>query len=97
MQKKTKDNLNVTTQTETAEKYLRRLLDKICQAVDIRLSEWDVDKDLFVAVLNSPKQKLLKSYQACADYSECYMLLKELNIKIPAKYHWFANILDYIQ
>lgn len=80
-----------------AEKHLYTLLDKACQAIDIRLSEWRVDKELFMAIINSPKAKLHKKRQVFVDYDNSYLLLKELEIKTPVKYRWFTNILDHIQ
>jgi hypothetical protein len=82
---------------EIAEKHLHDLLDKVCQSVDLRLSEWNVDKDLFLAIINSPKAKARKKCQAFVDYDRSYLLLKKLNIRIPAKYRWFTNITQHTQ
>jgi hypothetical protein len=80
-----------------AERHLYELLDKACQAVDICLSEWDVDKKLFMAIVNSPKLKISKKRQVFVDYDNSYQLLRKLSIKTPAKYRWFTNILEHTQ
>ena len=93
-----KENEHIETERkEIAEKHLRNLLDKVCQSVDIRLSEWDVDKELFLAIINSPKARARKRCQAFVDYDRSYLLLKELDVKIPARYRWFTNIIQHIQ
>jgi hypothetical protein len=80
-----------------AEKHLYELLDKACQALDICLSEWDVDKNLFMAIINSPKSKLNKKRQLFVDYDNSYRLLEKLSIKTPTKYRWFTNISEHTQ
>jgi hypothetical protein len=86
-----------TVRKRKAEKHLYALLDKACQSVDIQLGEWDVDKKLFMAIISSPKASSRKSRQLFVDYDNSYLLLKELEIKIPTKYSWFTNTLDHIQ
>lgn len=88
---------NELTQKEKAEKRLTSLLDTICRAVDIQIVEWDFDKELFVAIISSSKQKLNKAIPAFTEYDECYMLFKDLGITVDAKYRWFTNIKEHIQ
>ena len=93
--KTTKDN--ELAQKEKAELRLAQLLDTICRAADIQIVEWDFDKELFVAIIGSSKQKLDKAMTAFTEYDECYMLFKDLGIAVDAKYRWFTNIKEHIQ
>ena len=88
---------NENTQIEKAEKHLLRLLEEVCQAVDIRIADWDVDKELFIAVISSPSEKLNKSIRLLEKYDECYLLLKTLDISVAAKFRWFTNIKEHVQ
>lgn len=88
---------NELAQKQKAEKRLSDLLDIICRAVDIPIIEWDLDKELFVAIISSSKQKLAKATIVFAEYNECYLLFKDLGITVDAKYRWFTNIKEHIQ
>jgi hypothetical protein len=88
---------NLAQQQKTnAENYLYELLDKICLSVDIRIDEWELNKELLMTIINSPKAKMQRNRQNFNVYDHCYKMIKILNIKIPAKYGWFTNLDEHI-
>ena len=84
------------TQKEIAESCLYELLDKICLNVDIQVDEWELNKDLLMAIIKSPKAKKQSNKQNFNAYDNCYSLIKKLDIKITAKYRWFTNLDEHI-
>jgi len=90
-------NHDVTQLTNIAEKHLDQILDKLCAAVDLQRDEWDINKKLFVAVINSKKIRNKQALQKCTTYDTSYRLLKKLGIKINSKYRWFTNINEITQ
>jgi hypothetical protein len=93
---KTKASTDENKQTLKAEKKLGELLDKICQALDIRLAEWDLDKALFVAIVSSSEERLARSAEACQAYDKYYQCLKDLGINVGTQYRWFTDIQKHI-
>ena len=75
-----------------AEKYLTALLDKACLSLDIQLKEWDINEELFKAVISSPKIKYRTCQEQFETYSTCHTLIKKLNIKVCSKFKWFTDI-----
>jgi hypothetical protein len=75
-----------------AEKYLTALLDKACLSLDIQLKEWDINEELFKAVISSPKIKHRTCQEQFETYSTCHTLIKKLNIKVCSKFKWFTDI-----
>jgi hypothetical protein len=78
--------------TKQAERHLYRLLDKICVAAGLQLSEWVLNKHLFDAILASTEassEKALKSYEI---YDECFLLLKAVGISVDHSFTWFTNL-----
>jgi hypothetical protein len=92
-----KTQKNEIDQKDTAEQKLMSLLDKICLAVNIHISDWDLDKELFIALMGSPSEKLRKCEHILEEYDKYYQLLKDLNISVDPKYRWFTNIKEHIQ
>ena len=82
-------------QKAKAEKYLDAQLDKICNSVDIQLSEWNLDKQLLKAIINSPSVGSKRSLKSYSEYDLSYSLIEELGVKVSSKYRWFTNIAEY--
>ena len=82
-------------QKAKAEKYLYELLDNMCRSVDIQLSEWNLDKQLLKAIINSPSAGNKRSLKKYSEYDLSYSLINELGIRVSSKYRWFTNIADY--
>lgn len=90
-------NNDVTQLADIAEKHLDEILDKLCTAVDLQRDEWDINKKLFVAVINSEKIRNKQVLQKCTAYDTSYRLIKKLGVKIGSKYRWFTNINEITQ
>jgi tetrahydrodipicolinate N-succinyltransferase len=84
------------TQRQIAEKYLHGVLDKICKATDIQLSEWEINQELLKAILANPKIKNKDTLAICAQYDLGYKLIHRLNIRTVPKYKWFTSIKQLI-
>jgi REP element-mobilizing transposase RayT len=80
-----------------AEKYLDNLLEQICEKVNLKIADWDLDKNLLKALISSPKTKTVACLNLLASYDECYRLLKSLKIKIDPRYRWFTQITEHIK
>ena len=80
-----------------AEKYLDNLLEELCEKVNLKIADWDLDKNLLKAVITSPKAKTVDCLNLFASYDECYKLLKSLKIKIDPRYRWFTQITEHIK
>lgn len=84
-------------QTAAAEKYLLGILDKICLNVDLRKDDWELNKDLLIAISKSYKSKKKKDTALFYSYDQCFSMLKKLNIKISAKFKWFTNLEEHVK
>jgi hypothetical protein len=84
-------------QTAAAEKYLLGILDKICLNVDLRKDDWELNKDLLIAISKSYKSKKKKDTALFYSYDQCFNMLKKLNIKISAKFKWFTNLEEHVK
>ena len=93
---KQKDKKEAETQQQVAEKYLYDILDNICKATDIQLSEWEVNQELLKAILANPKIKHKDTLAICAQYDTGYRLIYRLNIRTAPKYKWFTSIKQLI-
>lgn len=82
-------------QKAKAEKYLGAQLDKICNSVDIQLSEWNLDKQLLKAIVNSHSAGNKTALKRFSEYDLSYSLIEELGVKVSSKYRWFTNIAEY--
>jgi REP element-mobilizing transposase RayT len=80
-----------------AEKYLDDLLEELCETVNLRIADWDMDSNLLKAITASPESKSIACLRLCASYDECYSLLKSLKIKIAPRYRWFIKIHEHIK
>lgn len=89
--------LDASKQKKVAETHLNTLLVKICLSAGIQLAEWEINKDLLLAVINSPKATRARIQNQYVAYDSCYKLIKNLNIGVSAKYRWFTNIKEIIQ
>jgi hypothetical protein len=89
--------LDVTKQKKIAEAHLDALLVKICLSVGIQLAEWEINKDLLLAVINNPKATKAQAQKQYVAYDSCYKLIKNLNVRVSSKYRWFTNIKEIIQ
>jgi hypothetical protein len=80
------------TQKKLAEEYLLHILEGVCLSLNIRMEEWNLDKDLFMAIIKNPKLDSAVVRHNLAMYDTCYAMVKKLNIKINSNLNWFANI-----
>jgi hypothetical protein len=80
-----------------AEKYLDNLLEQICDTVNLKIADWDIDKTLLKAIVYSPNAQNPDCLELCASYDECYALLKNLKIKVDPRYRWFIQIIEHIK
>lgn len=90
-------NNNNQSQKDIAEKYLLGLLDKICLAVDIRKDDWELNKDLLMAIIKGHKAKRHKSTALFYAYDQCFNMLKKINVKISTKFKWFTNLEEHVK
>ena len=86
------DKKDKDTQKQLAEEYLMHILEKVCLSLDIRLEEWDLDKELFIAIIKNPKLETVAVRHNLAMYDTCYAMAKKLTIKINPNLKWFTNI-----
>ena len=90
-------NNDAQSQKDIAEKYLLGLLDKICLTVDIRKDDWELNKDLLMAIIKGYKAKRHKQIALFYAYDQCFSMLEKLNIKISAKFKWFTNLEEHVK
>ena len=84
-------------QTRAAEKHMTELLDDICEVVDIRLEEWDMNKKLLEAIISSKNSSRKENLSVYEKYDSSYNLIKKLNVRLDSKYRWFTNITDHVK
>ena len=80
------------TQKNIVEEHLVHILEKTCLSLNIRLEEWNLDKELFVAIVTNPKVDSAAVRHNLAMYDTCYDMAKKLNIRINTNLKWFTNI-----
>lgn len=80
------------TQKNLAEEYLMHILEKVCLSLNIRIEEWNLDKDLFMAIIKNPKLESAAVRHNLAMYDTCYDMAKKLNIRVNSNLKWFTNI-----
>jgi hypothetical protein len=86
------DKKHKDTQKKLAEEYLMHILNKVCLSLNIRMEEWNLDKDLFLAIVKNPKLNSDAVRHNLAMYDTCYAMTKKLNIRVNANLKWFTNI-----
>ena len=80
------------SQKQVAENILYDLIEDICDIVNINISEWYLDKQLFEVIVHSSDKTDVNFIKACYAYDCCYGLSKALNLDIDPKYCWFTNL-----
>jgi hypothetical protein len=76
---------------DVVEEHLQQILQEMCECVGVDINQWNIDKQLFKAIVNSDTACENFSKLSSA-YDTCYFLAKKLNIKVNPRYYWFANI-----
>lgn len=85
------------SQSEVVEEYLTGILDNLCTCLNMRLSDWDLDKKLLEAMLKNTKIKSNAAVCNMAAYDACYESAKKLTIKVNSNFKWFTNITTLIK
>ena len=81
---------------KAAQKHLDGLIEDICEDVGVCREKYTSEKTLLLAILKKPEARLNSCWKRYAIYDNSYRLLKELGVKVDAKYAWFTNIKEHI-
>lgn len=81
-------------QQDNIERTLLKYLDIICKTVGLHISEWDLDRNLFIAIRQS--NQLTNAIAWCKKYNSLIDLAKATNTTLNSKFYWFENLNKYI-
>ena len=74
---------------EEVERVLLELLKKICALVGLNLEDWDLDKELYRALVGKNLEKTLPFWE---EYDKVYLSAETLGIHVNTDFYWFYKI-----
>lgn len=75
---------------QRVEKELKIKMSLICQAANIRLDEWELNAQLYEALLKSPNNEVLE--ELCSEYDALIMYLQMLGHTPSRNFYWFHEL-----
>lgn len=75
---------------QRVEKELKIKMSLICQAANIRLDEWELNAQLYEALLKSPNNEVLE--ELCNEYDSLIAYLQMLGHTPSRSFYWFHEL-----